>query len=202
MLGALLMGVLGVAAMPAHAAPYAGQHRYVDTFTVAIQGADGATWRVEVAARVAGAVQSEADVPLLITLDRCTGKLCAVVGRWRAPLTTGHADVAQDLSAGVIDTVTMGLPVRVSLLATTQLPTGNSVQFGYETGDPSHVHPRADYGKSATGTLTIGKLSCKVTSGTLGEAVVRVDTNGPNGDLRTAPPAAWPAGMLGPRATC
>jgi hypothetical protein len=199
-LGAVV--AVAMAGLPAHAAPYAGQHRYVDTVKVAVHGADGATWQVQVAARVAGALQSEADTPLLVTLDRCVDKTCVPVGRWRQPMTAGRADVASDLSAGSIDTTVMGTPVKVSLTATTQLPIANSVDFGYESNDPTYVHPRADYGKSAIGTLVLGRLTCKVKAGVLGEAVVRADTNGPNGDNRTAPPAAWPAGMLGARASC
>ena len=199
-LGAVV--AVGMSGLPAHAGPYAGQHRYVDTVRVAVHGADGATWTVQVAARVAGVVQSEADTPLLITLDRCLGNVCSAIGRWRQPLTTGRVDVASDLSTGVIDTAAMGLPVKVALSATTQLITANSVQFGYEPNDPTRFDPRADYGKSAGGTLTIGKLTCKVAAGVLGEAVVRADTNGPNGDNRTAPPRSWPVGMLGARAAC
>ena len=199
-LGAVV--VVGMSGLPAHAGPYAGQHRYVDTVNVAVHGVDGATWQVQVAARVAGAVQSEDDTPLLVTLDRCVAKSCVAIGRWRQALTSGRADVAGDLSTGAINTTVMGVPVKVSLTATTQLPIANSVDFGYESNDPAHAHPRADYGKSATGTLSLGRLTCKVTAGVLGEAVVRADTNGPNTDERTAPPSTWPVGMLGARASC
>ncbi|MDX6199388.1 MAG: hypothetical protein QOJ79_2539 [Actinomycetota bacterium] len=203
--GVAALGVvvaLGTAAVPAHAGPYAGQHRYVDTVKVSVHGADGATWQVQVAARVAGVLQSEADTPLLITLDRCVGQMCVPVGRWRQPVAPGLAAVADDLSSGSIDTTAMGLPIKVSLTATTQLPISNSVQLGYQLDDPTHISPRADYGKSAAGTLIIGKHTCKVTAGVLGEAVVRADSNGPNSDNRTAPPATWPAGMFGKNSSC
>ncbi|MBK5305937.1 MAG: hypothetical protein JJD92_04535 [Frankiaceae bacterium] len=199
-LGAVV--AVGMTGVPADAGPYAGQHRYVDTIKVSIHGADGATWNIQVAARVAGAVQSEDDTPLLVTLDRCVGKDCLAVGRWRQAMTNGRADVADDLSTGTIESTVMGVPVKVSLTATTQLPIANSVNFGFQSNDPTYVHPRADYGKSATGTLLLGRLACKVTSGVLGEAVFRADTNGPNGDSRTAPPRTWPVGMLGARASC
>jgi hypothetical protein len=199
-LGAVV--AVGLGGFPAHAAPYAGQHRYADSLQVAVHGADGATWQVQVAVRVAGAFQSEPDTPLLITVSRCTGTVCAPIGRWRQQLLNGRAEVPDDLSSGMVDTVVMGLPLRLTLTSTTALINANSVQFGYEPNDPTRVDPRADYGKSAAGTLTIGKLTCKVKAGQLGTAVARADTNGPNGDNRIAPPSTWPLGMLGARASC
>jgi hypothetical protein len=201
-LGALAAGVIVTAGLPAQAAPYAGQHRYLDTGVLTVYGADGATWRLELAVRVAGAVQTEADTPVLLNLDRCLQRACRQVARWRQPLTTGTAQVGSDLAGGVLDTVVAGLPVRASLTATSQLPLGVSFETGVDLNAPSRVSPRVDSEKPADGTITIGRLTCRVGRGALGEVVARIDSAGPNGDQRTMPPTSWPAGLLGARASC
>lgn len=204
---------LGAATLPAHATPYVGSFRYLDSGTITVRGADGARWLVDIGATQGGQVESRAEQSLYVDISRCTGSTCVTKAKWSRPLTAAEISISQvglvalatnQQVTGKLHTLLGGRDLVVSL--TGHDVAGTAVDSVQSSTDPIGVGPGAEQWNVADGTVSLGGLRCKVLrgDGTIGE-VQRADTVGDDArDPRTAPPARLPAGFLtGPhRAHC
>jgi hypothetical protein len=201
--------VIGSLVVPAHATPYAGQFRYLDSGTLAIKGADGARWLLALGATQSGSFESRAEQRLYIDLSRCVGSRCDSVAKWSRPLTASEVSITPGAyptinsmlgsSRGTahVRTVLGGMDLDLTLQASTAGPGYGFGGLGTSTTPPG-FRPQVGSFQSAGGSLRLAGLTCQVgaPAGTIGE-IEGVDTLGDDArDPRTAPPATLPAGFL------
>ncbi len=201
---ASLVAALGVAVVPAQATPYAGQFRYLSSGPLAVQGADGARWLLQVTATQSGSYESRAEQRLYVDLTRCAGT-CTAMGRWSRPLTDAEISVSDMGTAGVIVVGSLTARLRTTLgglnLDVTLHNEGTG--GGYIDGlgsstTPPGIRPQVVRYVFAEGSARLGNVSCSIGhSETTFGVVDGADTLGDDArDPRTAPPAALPAGFL------
>ena len=200
---ASLVAALGVAVVPAQATPYAGQYRYLSSGPLAVQGADGARWLLQIGATQSGSYESRAEQRLYVDLTRCAGT-CTEVGRWSRPLTDAEIAISPFGATAYVVSGTLTARLRTVLggfnldVTLSDTGTGGAVDgLGISTTPPG-IGPGVEQYSYAEGNAHLGALSCRIarSEGSFGE-VTGADTLGDDArDPRTAPPAALPAGFL------
>lgn len=195
---------LAVAVVPARATPYAGEYRYLTSGPIAVHGADGARWLLQIGATQSGSYESRAEQRLYVDLTRCADG-CVEVGRWSRPLTNAEISISPFGTQVLVSTGHLTARLRTVLsgvnLDITMRQSGNSYGavdgFGLSTTPPG-LRPTVEQYAFASGALALGPLRCAIGSdeSTFGE-VTGADTVGDDArDPRVAPPRVLPPGLL------
>ena len=193
----LALAAVAVAAVPAHATPYAGQYQLADTGAVGDTGADGATWSLQFVATEGTAAQSRTEQFLYVDLRRCVASSCVSKGHWVRSLRSSEVSITPTLyPTGTLDGHAQVATLLAGRRLTIDLASGNRFADGAEFPDSARMSTSASHTSSAYGALRFGGLTCSIRGAHM-SAIAAVDGTGNDAaDPRAPMPAEFPAGFL------
>ncbi len=160
--------VLAVSAVsPAQAVPSIDKVG-IATATLSLRGSDGATYAVDVLARMSEAGTSQSRGRVEVTVRRCVSSSCTKDTTYAARLPAPALTVANDLSSGKLSTSIFGFPLVLSLTAADDTTSTDGKAELYQPVLPTgQVRVWVKQERQAAGQSQMMAKTCKPVTSTL-----------------------------------